>query len=122
MEEKKVVERELLTAEEIEEVAELMESITKKGFNERTLLRSSLVMEVASKMLALASDLHAADVQVPWNSVCYAAHLPRNITNVAETRAALEKILGPLHIDISSPPENSRWQSKFPVLKCITIG
>lgn len=121
MKEAKKVSREMLTDADVQFLHELMESVASQGKGPEFQRNAALLFCVASDMLALAADLHQADVQVPWNSVCWAAHLPQNLSELERTKDALAKILGPLGIDLTEPPENSRWRAKFPVLKAVQV-
>jgi hypothetical protein len=109
--------REMLTDSDVEFLAQLMQSVAAQGNGPEFERNASLLFRVASDMLALTADLNEAEVQVPWSSVCWAAHLPQTLTELERTKDALAKILGPLGIDLSEPPENSRWRAKYPTLK-----
>lgn len=117
MKEVKKVSRDMLTDSDVVFLQELMESIASQGKGPEFQRNAALLFRVASDMLAMAADLNQADVSVPWNSVCWAAHLPQTLPGLERTKDALAKILGPLGIDLSDPPENSRWRAKYPTLK-----
>lgn len=117
MKEVKKVDRLILTDADVVFLQELMENVASQGNGPEFQRSASFLFRVASDMLALTADLHEADVHIPWNSVCWSAHLPPTLSNLERTKVALAKILGPLGIDLSDPPENSRWRAKYPVLK-----
>lgn len=117
MKDAKKVSREMLTDADVVFLQELMESVASQGNGPEFQRNAALLFRVASDMLALTADLNQADVQIPWNSVCWAAHLPQTLPELERTKDALARILGPLGIDLSDPPENSRWRAKYPTLK-----
>lgn len=117
MKEVKKVDRQILTDADVVFLQELMSWLLLRGKGPEFQRNTALLFRVASDMLALTADLHESDVHAPWNSVCWAAHLPPTLSEMERTKAALAKILGPLGIDLSDPPENSRWRAKYPVLK-----
>jgi hypothetical protein len=117
MKEVKKVDRQILTDADVVFIQELMELVASLGKGHEFQRNTALLFRVASDMLSLTADLHEADVQAPWNSVCWAAHLPPTLPELERTKDALAKILGPLGIDLSDPPKNSRWRAKYPVLK-----
>lgn len=117
MKEVKKVSREMLTDADVEFLSLLMQSVASQGNGPEFQRNTALLFRVASDMLALTADLNQADVSVPWNSVCWAAHLPQTLPELERTKDALARILGPLGIDLSDPPENSRWRAKYPTFK-----
>jgi len=109
--------RTMLTDENVVFLNELLTLISYKGKGPEFYKECSFLLRVASDMLALASDLHASDVQVPWNSACWAARLAPKLSEVDRTADSMALILGPLHIDVIKPAPDGVWRAKYPMLR-----
>lgn len=111
--------REMLTDADVQFLNALMESVGAQGTGSGFLRKSAMLFRVASDMLAISSELHAADVQIPWNSICWAAHLPQTLPELERTKDALAKILGPLRVDLTHPAPGGAWRAKYPQLRAV---
>lgn len=119
---KKESTRTMLTNKDVDLAQELMvyaaDAVLKKDVPSESLRRLSLIMRVLSDLCLAGADLHEDDLQIPWQAMCWAAHLSPTMKNVAETQANLERMLSPIWIDVIKQ-RNPKRGVAFPNFKAV---
>jgi len=95
-----------LTAEQAEQVAEILSSVYqyKLGLHGPELLSLSQVLQVAANLTEKAATVHSHLSQT-WHQVCWSAHLRSDYKSMERSAELLQVMLEPLGIYVHSPAE-----------------